>query len=1024
MLTIHEQVSKQFLEYIQKGQGSALFPFPVWLEPSFKPFSGYSLLPVLDDGKRPTWLSHLTRRLSDLVGASESEEATHTDTEPKSLPSPFIRSELLTELRCTSPCDIKTSRTAFEALLSLAESCEEPLAFEYLGTPGQVIAQLAMHPNDLALLEGQILSYFPESAFVQGHSSLGVFKASDKNTAIIELGLEREFFYCLTTPKTDALIGLFGALSHLAEEQACILQVIFTPCRAPWKESLLACVSDAGRRSIFVNSPELPEVINAKTETKLQAVVIRIAATAKHIDDAWAILRSVAACLRVFSNPNGNELVPLSNEEYPFDEHFEDLLNRQSRRTGMLLTTHELYGIAHFPTAAVNGSKFASMSRKTKRAPDFCFCSQGLLLGTNLHAGVCHEVRIPAEERTKHQHVIGASGTGKSTFLFNSISQDISSGEGLAVLDPHGDLIDSVLGVIPEHRINDVILLDPSDESASIPFNVLSAHSELEKSLLASDLVAVFRRLSQAWGDQMESVLRNAILAILESTRGGNLVDLRRFLLNEKFRADFLTTVTDPDIRFYWENAFPQLHGNKSIGPVLTRLDTFLSPKPLRYLVGQQKSSLDFLNILDSGKILLAKLSQGMIGKENSFLLGSLLMTKLQQAAMSRQRQSASIRRDFWIYIDEFQNFITPTLAEILSGARKYRVGMVLAHQELRQLEKDREVASAVLANCSTRIVFRVGDSDAKSLESGFASFKAIDFQSLGTGEAIARVEKLTGDFNLDIPNLRGFGKDEEARRLQVTAVSKARYATPRQFVEDQFLKAYQNAQNESKAVVSKKPAFDPPSFEKIAPVETPELSSKFEDAPQANQIDERPSICPKSLGRGGEQHKAIQYRVKESSDKLGYQTTLEYDLGNNRGSVDVALLLDGRKEIAVEIGITTTVDHEVGNIIKCLRADFRLAVVVGTMPAKIAQIKNGLAAVLSPELLSRVRLFSVEEFLSFLPGYYAQTSEVQPSPIKTVKRRGYKVTRSVPKMNNADLKQKEINALKEIAKVMKGKSI
>src|SRR6266705_2517525 len=204
------------------------------------------------------------------------------------------------------------------------------------------------------------------------------------------------------------------------------------------------------------------------------------------------------------------------------------------------------------------------------------------------------EVRLTKEQRVRHTHIIGVSGTGKSTLLFNLIRQDIENGEGVAVFDPHGDLVDKVLGIIPDHRINDVVLVDPSDEQFSIGFNILSAHSDLEKNLLASDLISVFERLSTSWGDQMGSVLQNAILAFLESDQGGTLSDLRRFLIDPAYRNKFLETVRDPEIVYYWRKAFTLLSGNKSIGSVLTRLDTFLSPKPIRYMVSQPVNRLDF----------------------------------------------------------------------------------------------------------------------------------------------------------------------------------------------------------------------------------------------------------------------------------------------------------------------------------------------------------------------------------------------------------------------------------------------
>jgi hypothetical protein len=200
--------------------------------------------------------------------------------------------------------------------------------------------------------------------------------------------------------------------------------------------------------------------------------------------------------------------------------------------------------------------------------------------------------RLSAEQRTRHVHLIGASGTGKSTLLFNLIKQDIENGEGIAVLDPAGDLVDRILGAIPPEWIDDVVLVDLSDEQFSVGFNILSAHSELEKTLLASDLVAVFERLSTSWGDQMNSVLQNAILAFLESDRRGTIADVRRFLIETPYRNEFLKSVKDSEVIYYWQKSFPLLSGNKSIGSILTRLDALLAKKPIRHMVSQPENRL------------------------------------------------------------------------------------------------------------------------------------------------------------------------------------------------------------------------------------------------------------------------------------------------------------------------------------------------------------------------------------------------------------------------------------------------
>ncbi len=634
------------------------------------------------------------------------------------------------------------------------------------------------------------------------------------------------------------------------------------------------------------------------------------------------------------------------------------------------------------------------------------------------------EVRLNSDERVRHSHIIGASGTGKSTLLFNLISQDIENGQGVAVLDPHGDLIDRILGSIPEHRIEDVVLVDPSDEEYSVGFNILSAHSDLEKNLLSSDLVSVFQRLSTSWGDQMGSVLSNAILAFLESDRGGTLADLRRFLIEPAFRDKFLATVRDPDIVYYWKKGFPQLSGNKSIGPVLTRLETFLSPKPIRYMVSQSENRLDFANILDTGKILLAKLPQGQMGRENAFLLGSLLVAKFQQTAMSRQAQRVTVRKDYWLYADEFQHFITPSMAEILTGARKYRLGLILAHQELRQLQRDPEVASAVLSNPYTRIVFRVGDADARALESGFSNFEAQDLQNLGTGEAICRLERSDGDFNLRVPLPEEVNAEaaEETRKRVITA-SRKRYGKPRADVEAELFsklevethaeaaKPLQPAKpvvkRSDEAVESQAPAplhqiIDSPTTSPPPIVTTPPI-------PKATT----PAV-PADLGRGGAQHTALQGRLKRAAELLGFHATIEKAVPH--GSVDLAIQ-NRDHSIACEISFTTTIDHEVGQVINRLKAGFRSIAVICTEENRLTKIQKAVAGCLSPEDASCVGYFLPESFIIHLEELAKR--EITP-PEPQLRLGKYKVKTTQVSLTDEERKQKEHQMVTMIAESMK----
>ena len=318
------------------------------------------------------------------------------------------------------------------------------------------------------------------------------------------------------------------------------------------------------------------------------------------------------------------------------------------------------------------------------------------------------------------------------------------------MLDPHGDLVDEVVRRIPEARVADVVLFDPSDTDVVVGWNILGADSDTEKDLLASDLVGVFRRLSTSWGDQMTAVLANAIMVFLESSRGGTLVDLRRFLVEEAFRAEILATVADPHVKSFWQTEFPLLIGRRPQAPILTRLDTFLRSRLVRNVVTARERRLDSKKVTDDGLILLCKLSAGAIGEENAALLGSLLVSKLHQVTLARSRQEAEAHRPFFLYIDEFHHVATPSMASFFSGVRKYGLGLTVAHQDLHQLHASvPEVERSLLANVYTRICFRLGEVDSRQMEKGFSFFDANDLMNLGLGEATCRVGSRTGDFNL-----------------------------------------------------------------------------------------------------------------------------------------------------------------------------------------------------------------------------------------------------------------------------------
>jgi hypothetical protein len=1026
---IEEQLTEQFYRFEHRGRGWQVFAEPVSPEPPFLPFYGHCLpeAPAIDDGRKPTVISSFVRSLTERLSAPAIPPVI-ADEEEEPEPRPLIRDSIV-ELQTSLPSKLDISKEAFEQFLLNLSLCREPVAFELVGVPGCVSAQFAAGPDDAAQVRRQLQAYFPEAVFQMRQGALeSAWETCEADDALaVEFGLASEFMFPLSTGKLDPFIGIIGALAELQAGELGLFQVLFQPAEHPWAETIIASVSHADGQPFFVNRPELTRAAEEKTARPLYAAVVRIAVRSSSPERTLEIARDLAGSLRVFARPNGNELIPLSNDDYPFEEHLEDVIRRQSRRSGMLLNIDELIGFVHIPSSAVRSQVFLRDTARTKAAPSIARQSSGVFIGDNVHAGESIPVKLTPEQRVRHIHIIGASGTGKSTLLFNLIRQDIENGEGIAVLDPHGDLVDRILGIIPANRIGDVVLVDPSDEQYSVGFNILSAHSDLEKNLLASDLVSLFKRLSESWGDQMGSVLSNAILALLESPRRGTLADLRRFLVEPAFRADFLKTVDDPSLLYYWHKGFPQLTGNKSIGPVLTRLQTFLTPKPIVHMVSQPENRLDFGAMMDTGKIFLAKLSQGLLGNENSYLLGTLLVSKFQQLAMARQARQIALRRDFWLYIDEFHNFISPSMAEILVGARKYRVGLVLAHHELRQLQRDSEVASAVMSHPYTRIVFRVGDDDARKLADGFAFFEARDLQSLPTGTAIARIERRDYDFNLSIP-LPEEPDQEEAkkRRQEVITASREKYAVPRAEVETMLRRIWESEQRPDKppsrlaAKEEKPPPPKPAPVEPAAPIPPPPAELPPPEAKPPAVSEGKTSTRPTDLGRGGPQHVAIQQRIKQAAEPLGFSGRIEAEILDRRGFVDV-LLVRSDQTFACEIFVSrTTIDHDVGNVAKCFKAGFPTVVVICLDPERSEKIAAAVLGSLGPEMAARVIYSDPNQFIARLKTMELPAEKAPEAPRKS---HGYNVRKSVPELSPEEHNKREGVTIRSIAEWMRGKA-
>ena len=332
---------------------------------------------------------------------------------------------------------------------------------------------------------------------------------------------------------------------------------------------------------------------------------------------------------------------------------------------------------------------------------------------------------IKRKDRRQHVYILGKSGTGKSVLMFNMIIQNIQNGEGVCVVDPHGELVEGVLSAIPRHRLKDVIYFNPADADYHIGFNVLELIDPQYKHLVASGLMGIFTKIwANAWSARMEYILNNCILALLD-TPGTTLLGIPRMLVDKDYRQKIISNLKDPVIKAFWVHeyeAWQDKFRNEAIAPIQNKVGQFLSTSIIRNVVGQSVSTINIFDIMNEGKIFLVNVSKGRIGEDNSSLLGGMIITKIQLAAMERVRIPEETRKDFYLYVDEFQNFVTDAFAGILSEARKYRLNLTVAHQYTAQLISDKSsaVRDAVFGNVGTMIVFRVGSDDADFLEKEF----------------------------------------------------------------------------------------------------------------------------------------------------------------------------------------------------------------------------------------------------------------------------------------------------------------
>lgn len=420
-----------------------------------------------------------------------------------------------------------------------------------------------------------------------------------------------------------------------------------------------------------------------------------------------------------------------------------------------------------------------------KEVEDICLFAQ-----TN-YRNQMRRFGIKTDDRRRHMYVIGKTGMGKTTMMENMVLHDIYAGSGVGVVDPHGDFAEKIINYIPPNRINDVVYFNPADMEYPIGFNILEVRSEGQKHLVAAGLMGIFKKIwPDVWSPRMEYILNNTILALLEYP-GSTLLGINRMLSDKLYRAKVVRKIKDPVIKAFWQTEFAsysERYATEAVAAIQNKIGQFLSANVIRNMVAQVTSTINVREIMDGRKIFIMNLSKGRIGEDNSRLLGGMLITEIQLAAMERVDTPEKDRKDFFLYVDEFQNFANPSFANILSEARKYRLSLIMGHQYVAQLEE--EVADAVFGNVGTMVAFRVGGADSEELVKEFTpTFLEEDLVNLPKYEVVL---KLMIDGVASHPftatTMPPIGKPTGSAE-KVIKVSRERYAKKREIIEEKILR-------------------------------------------------------------------------------------------------------------------------------------------------------------------------------------------------------------------------------------------
>jgi len=664
------------------------------------------------------------------------------------------------------------------------------MSFELFVEQNEITFYVFARPELAGILEKQITSFYPDAEVTLEEKAPDVWQKGTKLVGYY-MKLQKSFMFPLRYyehMQDDPLNDISNVLGKMQENEHATIQIIINPSFSDsWQKKVKKYASSAFKGKKQSHFPRIPglsligdlfsaifipgaaeKTTFAPGATQGDSFVrmiqpeeelykrmgekagmsgfhcsVRIMSASPSLARAIDITNNIQVAYNVFKDLYGNwfvnrrmfiDILPYAINAPIIHWLWKNRINGFLHKT-CLLTERELATIYHFPDSRYNKTPLIQWIAYKVLPPPPNLPKEGILLGKNRYRAKLTDVRILDKDRTRHQYVIGKSGTGKSVLLSHMARQDVQRGAGMCLVDPHGDLIEDVLCYIPKERAKDVVLFDPSDTERPMGLNLLEAHTDEEKDRAAIDAMEIFIKLfgNEIFGPRIQHYFRNGCLTLMDDEEeGATLIDVPRLFVDDEFQHYKVSKCKNPVVRSFWEHEIAKTGAREKeemIPYFSAKFGPFITNTTIRNIIGQPKSAFDVRQIMDDGKILLVNLSKGKIGDTNAQLLGLIFVNKVNMAALSRANVPESERRDFYLYVDEFQNFTTDAFATILSEARKYKLSLIMAHQYIGQLvaktssyeQSNTKLRDAVFGNVGTMLSFKIGAEDAEYMAKEYA---------------------------------------------------------------------------------------------------------------------------------------------------------------------------------------------------------------------------------------------------------------------------------------------------------------